>query len=128
MSAVETKVKTTRQVIDTALGIENWDLKGYYKTGKPETAVDFEKSAWVSLEDAQKIQTDLKDSTAQLELDTQTIQELNGRIEKFKVIAQHVQEHVCTECEDSEMCEFGCAIMELKAALNNSISTGVKQA
>ena len=46
------------------------------------------------------------------------IKQLEEQISNFKKIAVHVQEHCCTECEDSSMCEWGCAITELKQALD----------
>jgi hypothetical protein len=49
MSSLESK--TTRQVIDTALGTEDWDLKGL---GITKVKTDFEKPMWVLSEDAQK--------------------------------------------------------------------------
>jgi oligoribonuclease (3'-5' exoribonuclease) len=42
---------------------------------------------------------------------------LENQIKKFKTIAKHVQEHCCDDCEDNTMCEFGCAITELKLSL-----------
>jgi radical SAM protein with 4Fe4S-binding SPASM domain len=44
-------------------------------------------------------------------------QQLKKQIAKFKEIAKHVQEHCCDDCEDNSMCEFGCAITELKLSL-----------
>lgn len=51
---------------------------------------------------------------------------LKDQIEKFKKIAVHVQEHCCDDCEDTSMCEFGCAITELKLAIleNKKSSNG----
>jgi hypothetical protein len=45
---LESKAKTTRQVIDSSLGTENWDLNG---SGITEVKLDFEKPAWVPLEE-----------------------------------------------------------------------------
>ena len=45
------------------------------------------------------------------------IKEQREQIEKFKQIAVHVQEHCCDDCEDTSMCEFGCAITELKQSI-----------
>jgi hypothetical protein len=49
--SLELQVKTTRQVIDSALGTENWDLKGL---GITEAKFDFEKPMWITLDEAQK--------------------------------------------------------------------------
>lgn len=49
------------------------------------------------------------------------------RPEDAMKIAVHVQEHCCTECEDSTMCEWGCAIAELKQALNGQNFTESKK-
>lgn len=51
------------------------------------------------------------------EFELQKIAKLEAQIKKFKEIAVHVREHCCDDCEDSSMCEFGCAIFELQASL-----------
>jgi hypothetical protein len=58
--SIEIKAKTTRQVIDEGLRTEDWDLKGYYKEKELETA-DFEKPMWVSLEEAEKLESKLSE-------------------------------------------------------------------
>jgi len=55
------------------------------------------------------------------------IKQLEEQISNYKKIAVHVQEHCCTECEDSTMCEWGCAIAELKQALNGQNFTESKK-
>jgi hypothetical protein len=64
MSSIESKAKTTRQVIDATLGTENWDLKGL---GITEVKIDFEKLTWVPLEEAQKLAVELQDVIGLLE-------------------------------------------------------------
>jgi len=54
------------------------------------------------------------------------IAEQRAKIEKFKQIAVHVVEHCCTDCEDTTMCEYGCAITELKEALDYQQESKVK--
>jgi hypothetical protein len=57
-NSLESRAKTTRQVIDTTLGTENWDLKGL---GITEVKVDFEKPLWVTLEEAQNFESKTND-------------------------------------------------------------------
>lgn len=49
--SLKSKAKTTRQVIDSSLGTEDWDLTGL---GITKVKVDFEAPLWISLEEATK--------------------------------------------------------------------------
>jgi hypothetical protein len=48
---------------------------------------------------------------------TEQNKRLKEQIEKFQKIAVHIEEHCCDNCEDTTMCEFGCAVTELKASV-----------
>ena len=80
-----------------------------------------EKERWVPLEDAHKeierCEALRKDAYRVRNGYIETVSNLEAKIEAFKKIAVHVQEHCCDDCEDTSMCDFGCAITELKNAL-----------
>jgi len=88
MSELEKKAKTTGEIYNLAI----------INAGTNKIT-----EKWVRLSDAQELIAENK--------------QLQNKIKKFKQIAHHVQEYVCDECEDSTMCEFGCAITELKSCL-----------
>lgn len=69
-----------------------------------------------------KIISEQRDEIKSLQVTYQALydlyQEVTNKIEKFRRIAVHVVEHCCDDCEDTTMCDYGCAITKLKEALD----------